>query len=200
MEVFYPLVDVHPFTRTLDKLWDADRSNKDHLFADKKPPSSLLFPWPGRIFSFLEEMNAQRRSSSFELMTYSRRCLRYQIQLLLHHPRVKTHPSPFQKLGVVRFYVSITTCGVRHSLFHLALGSDLRNQVQFYLDCQNTYPPVPCLLGQANLDSPTSLAFPQRFYLIMQRELSPHQTSKTERPWQWVCRKQIKQQLKAEKR
>ncbi|KAM1470837.1 hypothetical protein ACFX11_041497 [Malus domestica] len=160
MEVFYPLVDVHPFTRTLDKLWDADRSNKDHLFADKKPPSSLLFPWPGRIFSFLEEMNAQRRSSSFELMTYSRRCLRYQIQLLLHHPRVKTHPSPFQKLGVVRFYVSITTCGVRHSLFHLALGSDLRNQ----------------------------------------RELSPHQTSTTERPWQWVCRKQIKQQLKADKR
>ncbi|XP_050154381.1 uncharacterized protein LOC126628654 isoform X3 [Malus sylvestris] len=136
MEVFYPLVDVHPITRTLDKPWDADRSNKDHLFADKKPPSSLMFPWPGRIFSFLEEMNAQRRSSSFELMTYSRRCLRYQIQLLLHHPRVKTHPSPFQKLGVVRFY----------------------------------------------------------------RELSPHQTSTTERPWQWVCRKQIKQQLKADKR
>lgn len=93
--------------------------------------------------------------------------------------------------GCERFSVSITTCGVRHSLFHLALGSDLRNQVQFYLDCQN---------DRLNLDSPTSLAFPQRFYLIMLRELSPHQTSTTERPWQWVCRKQIKQQLKAEKR
>ncbi|ONI24452.1 hypothetical protein PRUPE_2G241200 [Prunus persica] len=55
MEVFSPLVDVHPITPTLDKLWDDhDRSKKDHLLADKKP-SSLLFPSSSRRFPFAED-------------------------------------------------------------------------------------------------------------------------------------------------
>ena len=48
MEVFSPLVDVHPITPSLDKVWDDhDRLKKDSV--DKKP-SSLLFPSSGRRF------------------------------------------------------------------------------------------------------------------------------------------------------
>ncbi|KAM1028778.1 hypothetical protein FF1_041324 [Malus domestica] len=54
MEVFSPLVDVHPITPTLDKLWDDDKSKKDNLFPDKKP-SSLLFPSSGGRFPFAED-------------------------------------------------------------------------------------------------------------------------------------------------
>lgn len=55
MEVFSPLVDVHPITPSLDKLWDDhDRSKKDHLLGDKKP-SSLLFPSSSRRFPFAED-------------------------------------------------------------------------------------------------------------------------------------------------
>ncbi|KAA3481888.1 protein NEDD1 [Gossypium australe] len=54
MEVFSPLVDVHPITPSLDKLWDGhDGEKKEHLPNDKKP-SSLLFP-SSRRFAFADD-------------------------------------------------------------------------------------------------------------------------------------------------
>ncbi|TYH51805.1 hypothetical protein ES332_D10G304300v1 [Gossypium tomentosum] len=54
MEVFSPLVDVHPITPSLDKLWDGhDGAKKEHLPNDKKP-SSLLFP-SSRRFAFADD-------------------------------------------------------------------------------------------------------------------------------------------------
>uniref|UniRef100_A0A7N0UNQ2 Protein NEDD1 n=1 Tax=Kalanchoe fedtschenkoi TaxID=63787 RepID=A0A7N0UNQ2_KALFE len=54
MEVFSPLVDVHPVTPQ-DKLWDDhEGTKKDQLPADKRP-SSLLFPSSLRRFPFKED-------------------------------------------------------------------------------------------------------------------------------------------------
>ncbi|KAF7831027.1 protein NEDD1 [Senna tora] len=53
MEVFSPLVDVHPITPSL---WDENGAKKDNIFADRKP-SSLLFPSSGRRFPNTEEGN-----------------------------------------------------------------------------------------------------------------------------------------------
>ncbi|PRQ38117.1 hypothetical protein RchiOBHm_Chr4g0410231 [Rosa chinensis] len=56
MEVFSPLVDGHPITPTLDKLWDDhDRSKNDSV--DKKP-SSLLFPSSSRRFPLAEDVSS----------------------------------------------------------------------------------------------------------------------------------------------
>ncbi|XP_039023614.1 protein NEDD1-like [Hibiscus syriacus] len=54
MEVFSPLVDIHPITPSLDKLWDGhDGAKKEHLPADKKP-SSVMFP-SSRRFTFADD-------------------------------------------------------------------------------------------------------------------------------------------------
>ncbi|RXI08893.1 hypothetical protein DVH24_023037 [Malus domestica] len=51
MEVFSPLVDVHPITPSLDKLWDDDKSKKDNLsgrrfpFAEDGASDHPIFDW-----------------------------------------------------------------------------------------------------------------------------------------------------------
>ncbi|KAB2600494.1 protein NEDD1-like [Pyrus ussuriensis x Pyrus communis] len=114
MEVFSPLVDVHPITPSLDKLWDDDKSKKDNL--------------SGRRFPFAED-----GASDHPIFDWKPSSTSKQNQLLHHLPRAKTHPSPLQKLGVVRdFLISSAS----QSLLHLALGCQLRHQDQLYLDCQ----------------------------------------------------------------
>ncbi|XP_059628072.1 protein NEDD1-like [Cornus florida] len=54
MEVFSPLVEVHPVTPSLDKLWDERKGAKeDHIAVEKK--HSLLFPSSSRRFPLSEE-------------------------------------------------------------------------------------------------------------------------------------------------
>ncbi|KAG8651384.1 hypothetical protein MANES_07G121400v8 [Manihot esculenta] len=56
MEVFSPLVDVHPITSALNKLWDDhEGTRKGNLSIDKKP-SSLLFPSAGSRFPFADDV------------------------------------------------------------------------------------------------------------------------------------------------
>lgn len=56
MEVFSPLVDVHPITSALNKLWDDhEGTRKGNLSIDKKP-SSLLFPSAGSRFPFVDDV------------------------------------------------------------------------------------------------------------------------------------------------
>lgn len=72
MEVFSPLVDVHPITPSLNKLWDDhDRSKKDNLLVDKKP-SALLFPSSNRRYPLAEEVTNDHPIFDWKLSSASK--------------------------------------------------------------------------------------------------------------------------------
>ncbi|KAL6123642.1 hypothetical protein ACLB2K_076161 [Fragaria x ananassa] len=90
MEVFSPLVDVHPITPSLDKLWDDhNRSKKDSV--DIKP-SSLLFPSSGRRFPLAEDVSSDHPIFDWKPSSASK-----QDDSISSFPRLESTPAPYSK-------------------------------------------------------------------------------------------------------
>lgn len=86
MEVFSPLVDVHPITPAL---WDENGAKKDNIFADRKP-SSLLFPSSGRRFPNTEEGNVDHPIFDWKSGSISKQVL-ISLQPLEFNYSIETH-------------------------------------------------------------------------------------------------------------
>ncbi|KAM1183016.1 hypothetical protein ACFX19_001441 [Malus domestica] len=192
MEVFSPLVDVHPITPSLDKLWDDDKSKKDNSsgrrfpFAEDGASDHPIFDWkPSSTstqddikssFALLESTPAPSSKSEDPSITPPEAWGGERFSDKFRQPITFT-----SRIGMSAQTSGPTLSGLPDmsltakfaNLRTKDLSSIQETSLGFPEHISSSAMPMSpgnkALLGQANLDSPTSLTLPRRFSTYAER-------------------------------
>ncbi|XP_048446474.1 protein NEDD1 isoform X1 [Pyrus x bretschneideri] len=192
MEVFSPLVDVHPITPSLDKLWDDDKLKKDNLsgrrfpFAEDGASDHPIFDWkPSSTskqddikssFALLESTPAPSSKSEDPSITppeawggerFSdkfRQPITFTSRIGMSAQTSGSTLSGLPDMSLTAKFANLRTKDLS-SIQETSLGF----QEHISSSAMPMSPGNKALLGQANLDSPTSLTLPRRFSTYAER-------------------------------